>query len=119
MTNFHYQNTGNLFDALVIASHYYVQKFLVEMFNRPGTIFLENGFDAFFTSFAEFLGSIRQRIDHSDDEIENEPKPLRLNQLYLFLMIYWIQTIIAIATFITEIIVHRRQSEWERYFHDV
>lgn len=80
---------------------------------------MENGFVAFYQSFAEFLSLVRKRVEDSNDENEGGPRPLRLDQLYFFFTVYLIQILIAIGAFVTEIVVHRRHPEWNGYFYDV
>lgn len=72
-------------------------------------MFLENGLKSFYKSNSDFLSGIRKRIHGADDD-SNEWKPLRLDQLHFFLIIYGIQILIAIGTFIAEILVHRKRT---------
>lgn len=71
-----------------------------------GQSMLENGLHGFYFSFANFLVKIRSYGEHVDGELENF-KPLKLQQLYFFLIVCVVQMAIAIIVFIIELIVHR------------
>lgn len=88
----------------------YAPKVIIEKFNRAIAFYMESGLESFHSSFADFLSKIRMRVEDGEIDDDDQPKPLRLDQSFFFLVIYGIQILIAIAAFIAEIIIHRRRS---------
>lgn len=83
-----------------------VPKFLMDEFNRLLILYFECGLQSFHSSNAAYLSDMRKPID---DDYEMEPKPLRLDQLYPFLVIFGLQIIISIGAFISELVIHRKR----------
>lgn len=76
-------------------------------FDQVITSYMESGLESFHMSFSAFLSKLRQRVENGENE--EEPQPIRLDQLYFFLIVFGIQIIIAVGAFVAEIVVHRRR----------
>lgn len=67
---------------------------------------MENGLFGFFSRYSKYLGRIRSNDRTLDTELDGF-RPLKLEQLYFFLVVGVIQMTIAIMVFVLELVVHR------------
>lgn len=106
-TNLFIEILDQFVDSYVISYNFFAPLVLKKKFNRVIKMFMESGIESFYTSYSDFLSCLRKRINNHD---KDEWKPLRLDQLQFFLIIYVIQILIAIGTFIAEILIHRKRT---------
>lgn len=99
---------GEVFEHYFLSYKCFVPRNLTRKIEQMKKSMLENGLDQFYRTFAMFRGRINyNNIDKGTVGTDMLIGTIRLEQLYFFFMIYFIQIAFAIIVFIIEVNIHR------------